>query len=330
VLGDSVSDRAVVGGNAVGGPPTGTVSFSVCGPLAAGTCQTGGTALGTNGVSAIAGTNDSEAVSESFMPTQAGRYCFRGDYSGDADYGASSDSSEAECFAVTPAPSATVTAPSSGSFDLGGSVTDGVVVTGNTAGGDPMGTVSFFVCGPMPTGTCDTGGTPLGSATLGPDANAATFTATATSAAYTPGSPGRYCFRGVYSGDANYQPSSDSGANECFSVTALPPLPPPPATPPAVCGTLRIDKKTVSARVRTTVRATVRNTAAEAMAGVRVIARGAGVRTSARTNTLGVARLVLRPRSAGVVRLRALGSTRCVARLVARGVFRPPALTGRR
>jgi Bacterial Ig-like domain (group 3) len=242
----------------------------------------------------------------------------------------SADFSETECFAVAKAPSSAVTRPSGNSFDLGGSVTDGVVVTGGAAGGDPTGTVSFFVCGPMPTGTCDAGGTALGTATLLPDANGATSTSTGTSPALTPASPGRYCFRGEYSGDANYVPSSDSGANECFAVTTGPPQPPPPVAPAAVCGTLRINKKAVTVGARTTVRATVRNTNAGAMAGIRVIVRGAGVRTSGRTNTLGVARLVIRPRAAGVVRLRVVGSAQCVAKLVARGVFRPPTLAGRR
>lgn len=51
------------------------------------------------------------------------------------------------------------------------------------------------------------------------------------------------------------------------------------------------------------------------MAGVRVVARGAGVRTAARTNGRGYARLSLRPRRAGVVRIAVARSTRCVARL---------------
>jgi hypothetical protein len=64
------------------------------------------------------------------------------------------------------------------------------------------------------------------------------------------------------------------------------------------------------------------------MAGRRVIARGAGVNVAARTNAAGVARLTIRPRSAGVVRFRVAGTTACVARVTVKAVFRPP-LTGR-
>jgi len=77
-----------------------------------------------------------------------------------------------------------------------------------------------------------------------------------------------------------------------------------------------------------TVRARVVDQNGAPMAGVRVNARGAGVRTAARTTAAGVARLTFRPRSPGVIRIRAAGSTICVARLSVAGRFRPPQLTG--
>ena len=41
-----------------------------------------------------------------------------------------------------------------------------------------------------------------------------------TSAEFTPGSTGYFCFAAVYSGDSNYSGSSDTTVDECFDVTA--------------------------------------------------------------------------------------------------------------
>jgi hypothetical protein len=80
--------------------------------------------------------------------------------------------------------------------------------------------------------------------------------------------------------------------------------------------------------VRTTVRLRAVAENGQAMAGVRVIARGPGIRTGARTNANGVVTLSIRPRGAGVVRFSVVGSTRCVLRLGIVARFRPPILTG--
>jgi hypothetical protein len=76
------------------------------------------------------------------------------------------------------------------------------------------------------------------------------------------------------------------------------------------------------------VRLRVRDQNGRAMAGVRVIARGPGIRTGARTNANGVVALSIRPRGAGVVRFSVPGSTRCVLRLGIAALSRPPVLTG--
>jgi hypothetical protein len=123
-------------------------------------------------------------------------------------------------------PTTTTTTPVSGdppapitSVVLGATVSDTAVVAGSAAGGDPTGTVDFFVCGPIASpGLCGAGGAGLGSVGLVSDGNPATFTSSATSAGFTPTSPGRYCFRAVYGGDTNYTGSSDSASNECFVV----------------------------------------------------------------------------------------------------------------
>jgi hypothetical protein len=102
-------------------------------------------------------------------------------------------------------------------------------------------------------------------------------------------------------------------------------------TPPQVSTCLELaPTRRISLRVgvRTTVRLRVRDQNGQAMAGVRVIARGPGIRTGARTNANGVVTLSIRPRSAGVVRFSVPGSTRCVLRLGIAARFRPPVLTG--
>ena len=221
VLGHSVHDTAVVQGNAAGGSPAGTVTFFECGPLQSATgCQTGGTQLGTDGVTLTAGANNtSSADSIDFTPTAVGTYCFRGEYSGAEPYLATSDGRTTECFTVTKIPTSTATTPSDTSINLGASVTDTAVVSGNATGGSPTGHVDFFVCGPSAT-NCTSGGTALSSdvsLTAGVNNNSS-----ATSDSYTPSAPGTYCFRAVYSGDSNYLGSSDGSSTECFTVNKAP------------------------------------------------------------------------------------------------------------
>ena len=107
-----------------------------------------------------------------------------------------------------------------------------------------------------------------------------------------------------------------------------PPPPPPVFKPPVVCERLTMSRRTAKVGVRTTVRVRVVDQTRRPMAGVRVIARGAGVRTSARTGPAGYARLTLRPRRPGVIRIRVAGSAVCVARIGVTSTFQPPVLTG--
>lgn len=99
----SVTDSATLVGTASNGDITGTVAFYVCGPsLAAQGCTTGGTAVGA----AVTVTNNA-ATSASFVPTVAGYYCFRAEYTPDnsANYLAvSHTNSDSECFVANPAP----------------------------------------------------------------------------------------------------------------------------------------------------------------------------------------------------------------------------------
>lgn len=95
-----------------------------------------------------------------------------------------------------------------------------------------------------------------------------------------------------------------------FSATA-PPI-------QATCRALRLSVRSLAVARRTPVRATVRDARRVAMARVRVVARGAGVRTSRMTSARGVARFVVRPRRVGIVRFAVRGSSRCVKRVAVR------------
>jgi hypothetical protein len=247
--GTAVHDTATITVLGAANPddPTGDVTFFLCGPIATGACDSGGTNVGTGTLDGGADPNDGVASADSPDVNTAasatgvltpGRYCFRAEWPGDSNYpdALSFTNDTDECFTVAKIPSSTVTTPVDGSgvethtIALGGSIQDKAVVTGTVAGGIPTGTVDFFVCGPTPlssTDLCTTGGTavpgnprPLDAGNVGPPPFA-----TAISGVLTPTAVGRYCFRAEYSGSDVYEPSSDDGeatpapGTECFIVT---------------------------------------------------------------------------------------------------------------
>jgi hypothetical protein len=118
---------------------------------------------------------------------------------------------------VTAASTTTVAAPAISSITLGQGQTDIATVTGNAAGGSPTGTVSFYECGL--TGVperCTSTANPIGSpVTLAGEAG---NKSTATSASFTPNAEGYWCMAAVYSGDSNYNGSSDTTTDQCFYV----------------------------------------------------------------------------------------------------------------
>src|SRR5262245_22457294 len=198
--GQSVTDTATVVGNQPTKTPSGTVTFFLCGPIATGACDgttNVGTSIGTGTLSGSGATASATSpdVNTAASPLAPGRYCFRAEWPGDANYpppltAFGGPTGSDECFTVAKIPSATVTTPVDGSgvethaITLGDSIFDRAVVTGTAAGGDPTGSVTFFVCGPIASGTCSTGGTQVGSpVALVSDGNPATFTSSATSAA---------------------------------------------------------------------------------------------------------------------------------------------------
>jgi hypothetical protein len=103
-LGDSITDLAVVTGNAVAGTPTGTVNFHVCGPQAGGSdCAVGaGKPVGAPVSLARRSADSSSARSASFTPSEPGVWCFESEYSGDGNYVPGIDATDDECFTVPP------------------------------------------------------------------------------------------------------------------------------------------------------------------------------------------------------------------------------------
>ena len=105
--------------------------------------------------------------------------------------------------------------------------------------------------------------------------------------------------------------------------------PPPPA---AVCPTLTVSPKTMRVGKRSTITAvvTLRGKARTRVQGVRVLARGAGIRKSGVTNSQGVARISVKPARVGMIRVPITNQPgSCAVRtIVVRRVQPPPEITG--
>ena len=200
VLGHSDTDGVVVTGNSAGGSPTGSVTFYECGPTNSATpCTSEANEVGSAEPDRRRRRHLDRRALGHFTPTSTGYWCFAGVYSGDSNYNSSSDTSIDECVDVTPVSSSTVTTPGNTSIVLGDSDTDGAVVSGNAAGGNPTGSVTFYECGPTNSATpCTSQANQVGNP-VGLTAGAGD-TATAGSASFTPTSTGYWCFAGLLLG----------------------------------------------------------------------------------------------------------------------------------
>jgi hypothetical protein len=126
-------------------------------------------------------------------------------------------------FAVCGATMSTTPSVGAGTKVLPGTqVSDTATVTGSGTASPPTptGNVTFFICGPIATGTCSSAGTQVGTAKPLSGSGA---TATATSDAFdtTGKAAGRYCWRAEWPGDSNYPGAlteSGTGDSECFYV----------------------------------------------------------------------------------------------------------------
>ena len=120
VMGKSDTDTtSVIGSISPDVPPTGNVTFSVCGPedptlgCAPGNPNLVKSWSPTVALTATPNSSTSTATSTAFTPTSAGWYCFAVVYGGDSNYNGSSDTSPDGCFAAGP-PQISISSPTSG------------------------------------------------------------------------------------------------------------------------------------------------------------------------------------------------------------------------
>jgi hypothetical protein len=109
----------------------------------------------------------------------------------------------------------------------GQAVHDTATVTGNQAADTPSGTVTFFLCGPLATGACSSGGTTIGTGTLSGSGATASANSPDVNTSTSSLAAGRYCFRAEWPGDTNYPTpltefGGTNGTNECFTVQQIP------------------------------------------------------------------------------------------------------------
>jgi tellurite resistance-related uncharacterized protein len=194
-LGQSFTDTANVNVAAGLPTPTGTVDFAVYAP---GDTSCTGTPVFSSTNNALNGSG--VATSGTFTPTAIGTYRVIATYSGDANYtaiaGACNDTGEQ--VVVSKATPTIATAVSNPTRTLGQSFTDTATLTFPAGAPTPTGDVTFRVYGPGDT-TCT--GTPVFTSAARPLTGA-----TATSASFTPATPGTYRVIATYNGDGNYNP----------------------------------------------------------------------------------------------------------------------------
>ncbi len=112
----------------------------------------------------------------------------------------------------------------------GVTVNDTATVTGNQTADTPSGDVTFFLCGPIATGSCDgttNVGTNIGTGTLSGSGAVASAKSPDVNTSGSPLGAGRYCFRATWPGDNNYPGTltefgGANGTNECFTVRTIP------------------------------------------------------------------------------------------------------------
>lgn len=202
----AVADSAVVDVQGASPAADGSVHFWLCEEADLdedGRCSEGGTDIGSTDVSGAA--YPVTVQSPTAYVTSAGRYCWRAEFSGDADNGipGSSDSRESECFDVNPVDPELTTEAGDGVV-LGQAVTDTATLGGtatqpanpviNTTGaaGDPAtGTITFTLMGPD---NCTTEAYVSDPVDVEGDGD---YTAQ-----FTPTAPGDYSWVAVYSGDS--------------------------------------------------------------------------------------------------------------------------------
>jgi hypothetical protein len=183
---------------------TGNLTFFLCGPIATGTCTTGGTQIGSP--IAVSNLTPQPILSSPATLTSAGRYCWRGEFdSATTGLPDAADASEGECFVVNPVlPSI----PTQASPDVlvGNPISDTTFLTGTASqpgspiingplGAPAAGLITFQLFGPNDA-TCS--GTPVFTSAPVPVAGDGPYT----SGNFIPTEAGTYRWVASYSGNA--------------------------------------------------------------------------------------------------------------------------------
>ncbi len=218
-LGSSNSDSAIVTGS-LSADPTGSVTFYECGPVGSPSPCSSSSWTQYDIESLSGNANPVNVPSESFKADSTGYWCFTSVYSGDSNYLSAYDTTDDGCFDVTVASSSITNKPASASITLGGSDSDSATITGSLSGTDPTGSVTFYECGSVssPAPCTSSTWTEIGTQSLGGTTNPGTVTSTS----FKPASAGYWCFTSVYSGDSDYQSSTDTTDDGCFDVAKVP------------------------------------------------------------------------------------------------------------
>jgi hypothetical protein len=188
---------------------SGTLHFFLCGPIATGTCDTGGLEIGTG--TAVDQDTVMPVLSDQAHLTSVGRYCWRGFFdSATEGVDDQTDSSTGECFEVLPV-QPTLTTSAGPDVTLGNPITDNAPLSGTafrpgTNGPNATypsinatmvtaadGTITFTLFGPNNCTSVPTGFVPIVRTVNGDG----TYTAS-----FTPTQVGTFTWVAVYSGDS--------------------------------------------------------------------------------------------------------------------------------
>ncbi len=191
-FGETVTDTATMSGS--DGAASGSIKFFVCGPSgSAPDCSTGGTQVGS-AVTVTTSANGGTATSAAYTPTAAGSYCWRAEYTPDANsqYLAGKHTNQTtECFDVVKN-NPTISTAADQTVNIGQPISDSATLAGATS--DAGGTITFKAYGP---GTDCSGSAAFTSSPVAVSGNG-----TYGPVSFTPATAGTYRWIASYSGDA--------------------------------------------------------------------------------------------------------------------------------
>src|SRR5262249_25679256 len=201
---------------------SGTVKFFLCGPIATGNCNSGGTQVGAAAGIHVDQTTSNPILSDTTTISTAGRYCWRATFTAisPANIPPASDPSDTtsttECFHLSAQPTIdTNQTPVTG--HVGDSSSDSASLH-NTSKLEGTGTVTLYLY--LPGQTCHADGS---GGTLEATYNNVTTNGPFTAGPVTASQAGVYHWLAIFSGDSNNIGPVNSGcASEPVTITAQP------------------------------------------------------------------------------------------------------------